>query len=102
MSIFVICHKLVIGDDCVISWNCQFLDEDFHSITYEGKQNKPAEIIIGNHVWVGCDVKIYKGTVIPSGCVIAAGSIVRGVFTQENSLIGGNPAKNIKPAISWA
>jgi acetyltransferase-like isoleucine patch superfamily enzyme len=101
MSTFVISHKLVIGNDCVISWNCQFLDEDFHHIQYEGKNSKPAEITVGDHVWIGCDVKIYKGTVIPAGCVIAAGSIVRGIFTQENSLIGGNPAKVIRNHIQW-
>jgi acetyltransferase-like isoleucine patch superfamily enzyme len=101
MSTFVISHSLVIGDDCVISWNCHFLDEDYHEIKYENKIYKPNEIFIGNHVWVGCDVKIYKGTIIPNGCVIAAGSIVRGIFTETNALIGGNPAKIIKQNISW-
>src|SRR5579863_2607840 len=27
---FVIMHALEIGDECAISWNCEFLDEDFH------------------------------------------------------------------------
>jgi acetyltransferase-like isoleucine patch superfamily enzyme len=100
-STFIISHKLVIGDDCVISWNCQFLDNDYHQITYNGKIERPNEIIIGNHVWVGSDVKIYKGTTIPDGCVIAAGSIVRGVFTEKNSLIGGNPARIIRQNLLW-
>ncbi len=98
---FIINHKLVIGDDCAISWNCQFLDEDFHTIEYDGKVDKPNEIELGNHIWVGCDVKIYKGTVIPDGCVIAAGSVVRGNFTEKNALIGGNPAKIIKQNVLW-
>ena len=50
---------------------------------------------IGNNVWSGCGVKIYKGTVIPDNCVIASNSIVKGVFKEENSLIGGNPASII-------
>lgn len=100
-STFIINHKLVIGDNCAISWNCQFLDEDFHQINYEGKINKPNHIIIGNHVWVGCDVKIYKGSEIADGCVIAAGSVVRGVFKEKNALIGGNPAKLIKQFVNW-
>lgn len=101
MSTFIISHKLTIGDDCAISWNCQFLDDDFHEITYEGKINRPAEITIGNHVWIGCDVKICKGAVIPDGCVVAAGSVVRGVFSQENVLIGGNPAREIRYNVHW-
>ena len=99
----IIMHSLTIGDDCAISWNCQFLDEDFHEIDYPGKKMDDASIVIGNRVWVGCGVKIYKGTVIPDGCVIASDAVVRGVFTVENAIIGGNPAKVIKEGItrSW-
>lgn len=100
-SSFIITHKLIIGNNCVISWNCLFLDNDFHHIHYVNKNEKTNEINIGNHVWIGCDVKIFKGTVIPNNCVIAAGSIVRGVFTEPDTLISGNPAKVIRRNISW-
>jgi len=99
----IIMNSLTIGDDCAISWNCQFLDDDFHEIDYPGKKNDADSIVIGNRVWVGCGVKIYKGTVIPDGCVVASDAVVRGVFTVENAIIGGNPAKVIKEGItrSW-
>lgn len=97
----IIMHHLSIGDNCGISWDCQFLDEDFHELSYVGKKNNGNSIIIGNHVWIGCGVKIFKGTVIPNGCVIASGSIVKGVFEIENSLIGGHPARVIKEKIEW-
>ncbi len=97
----IIMHRLDIGDNCVISWDCQLLDDDFHEISYEGKKEQENGIIIGNRVWIGCGVKIYKGTVIPDGCVIAANSIVRGVFTENKALIGGFPAKVIRENISW-
>jgi acetyltransferase-like isoleucine patch superfamily enzyme len=99
---FIIVDKLEIGTNCIISWNCQFLDSDFHNIEYENKKDQThIGISIGNNVWIGCGVKLYKGTVIPDGCVIAADSIVRGVFVEKNSLIGGNPAKVIKSNITW-
>lgn len=97
----IIMHKLQIGDNCAISWNCQFLDDDFHELDYIGKRKHENSIIIGNNVWIGCGVKIYKGTVIPNGCVIASDSIVKGIFEVENSLIGGNPARVIKEKIQW-
>jgi acetyltransferase-like isoleucine patch superfamily enzyme len=97
----IIMHGLSIGDNCVISWNCQFLDEDFHSINYEGRLEGDPKISIGDRVWVGCGVKIYKGTQIADGCVVDADSVVRGQFTQANTLIGGNPARVIKENISW-
>lgn len=100
-STFIIMHGLTIGDNCVISWDCQFLDEDFHAIEYEGKMISSNEITIGDNVWIGCGVKIYKGTVIPDGCVIAANSVVRGVFTKQNTLIGGHPARVIKENVNW-
>ena len=83
------------------SWDCQFLDDDFHEISYLGKIPTDNSIIIGDNVWIGCGVKIYKGTKIASGCVVASNSIVKGVFDIENTLIAGNPAKIIKENIIW-
>jgi len=100
-SNFIISNKLIIGDNCAISWGCQFLDDDHQKIFYKEKQEKENEIIIGNHVWIGSGVQIYKGTNIADGCVISANSIVRGVFNEPNSLIAGNPAKVIKTNIEW-
>jgi acetyltransferase-like isoleucine patch superfamily enzyme len=100
-SSIIIMHKFSIGDDCTISWNCQILDDDFHTIDYEGKKDTSNSIEIGNHVWIGCGVKIYKGTKIPDGCVIASDSVIKGKFDKMNCLIGGNPAKILKENIQW-
>ena len=100
-SKFIIMHELVIGDNCAVSWDCLFLDEDFHEIGYAGKKSGSNAIRIGNNVWIGCGVKIYKGSVIPDNCVIASDTVVKGIFTETNSLIGGNPAKMIKQNITW-
>jgi len=100
-STIIIMHKLSIGDDCVISWNCQFLDEDFHTMVYAEKRKISNSIEIGNHVWIGCGVKIYKGTKISDGCVIASDSVVKGNFDKKECLIGGNPAKILKENIHW-
>lgn len=98
----IIMNGLEIGDSCAISWNCQFLDSDFHQLKYAGKKEPGLNTInIGNHVWIGSSVFVYKGTIIPNGCVIAANSVVRGIFEEENTLIAGNPAKVVKKNISW-
>lgn len=98
----IIYHGLEIGDNCLISWDCQFLDDDFHDINYEGRQNNlDKKIVLTNSVWVGCNVSIYKGTRIAQGSIIAANSVVRGVFDEDNVLIAGNPAKIIKRNVSW-
>ncbi len=98
----VIMHNLVVGNKCAISWNCNILDEDFHEIMYQGKKNDISKSIeIGNHVWIGSNCSIYKGSKIADGCVVAANSIVRGVFSEENCLIMGSPAKIVKRNINW-
>jgi len=96
-----IAHGVNIGDNTVMAWKCQLLDTDFHTLNYEGKKEKNNVINIGNNVWIGCNVHIYKGSTIPNNCVVAADSIIRGVFEEENCLIGGNPAKILKRNISW-
>ncbi|WP_207895975.1 acyltransferase [Hymenobacter gummosus] len=98
----IIHHGLRIGRDCSISWECQFLDEDFHEIHYEGKRPSLGnDIVIGDHVWIGSRVSVYKGTVIPNGCVVASNSVVKGVFTEENALLAGNPARVVRRNVRW-
>lgn len=55
----------------------------------------PASVVIGNDVWIGLGVTILPGTVIGHGCIIAAGSIVRGTVPSY-SLYGGNPGRVIR------
>jgi acetyltransferase-like isoleucine patch superfamily enzyme len=98
----IISHKLIIGSDCAISWGCQFLDEDFHTMEYpERKLISDKSIIIGDHVWIGSNTSIYKGVSIASGIVIASDSVVKNSFIEENVLIGGNPAIILKRNINW-
>ncbi|MEJ7665610.1 MAG: hypothetical protein WKG07_41865 [Hymenobacter sp.] len=59
------------------------------------------DIVLGDRVWIGSRVSIFKGTVIPSGCVVASNSVVKGVFTEENALLAGNPAKVVKRNVQW-
>ncbi len=103
-SKIIIQHGLEIGENCYISWDCQFLDEDFHSIDYPGKNNshKDRRIYIGDHVWIGSNVTVLKGSKIANGSVVAANSLVNSTFTDENVLLAGNPARIIKRDITWS
>ena len=51
-------------------------------------------IKIGNDVWIGANCVILDGSVIPNGCVIGAGTIVRGRL-EEYNVYCGNPIKKI-------
>lgn len=98
-----ICYKNIkIGDDSLISWDCLFMDTDFHKIYSNGKiLNEPRSICIGNNVWIGCRTTILKGSAIPNGSVIGAGSVVSKKLEKESSIYVGNPVKQIKENINW-
>jgi acetyltransferase-like isoleucine patch superfamily enzyme len=90
-----------VGNGCVISWDCQFLDEDFHWLEYEGKVERDKKIAIGDHVWIGCGVTVLKGARVPNGCVVAANSVVTKAFQEEKCILAVNPARIIKSDVAW-
>jgi acetyltransferase-like isoleucine patch superfamily enzyme len=99
---FVIVNGLEVGDGFLIAWGSKFLDDDYHEIDFPGrKEKRDKRIIIGDHVWIGMNVIVLKGSRIPNGCVVASGSVVTKAFEKENCLIGGNPAKVIKENVTW-
>ena len=54
-----------------------------------------APIHIGNRVWIGAGAIITRGVTIGDGAVIAAGAVVT-KDVEENTIVGGVPAKFIK------
>jgi len=55
--------------------------------------------IIGNDVWIGCNVMLMDGITIGDGAIIAAGTIVT-KDVEPFSIVGGVPAKFIKNRFS--
>jgi acetyltransferase-like isoleucine patch superfamily enzyme len=94
-------NSVEIGKNCAISWGVTIIDDDHHQLLDDKKQSKIDSFVsIKDHVWIGCNVTILKGTRIGNNCVVGAGSIVKGVF-PDNVLLAGNPAKIIKQNITW-
>lgn len=94
-------HRIEIGNDCAISWGVTLIDGDHHRIVPEKSGTKERNYLkIGNHVWIGCNVTVLKGSEIGDNCIVAAGSVVTGIF-PNNVLIAGVPAKIIKQGINW-
>ena len=57
--------------------------------THEG------EVVVGDDVWLGARVTLLSGARVGDGCIVAAGSVVRGDFPPR-SVIGGLPARILK------
>lgn len=114
---FVIKHsqKLKIGTKTVISGDCfinamggvnigkychiaKGLTIYSHNHNYRSDNFIPYDdevvlkpVIIGDCVWIGCNVTIAPGTQIGKGCVVSSGSVVFGTI-PDYSIIRGNPA----------
>lgn len=91
-------ENVTIGSGCVIAWDCNIMDRDYHKLDSENEVYKP--VTIGNHVWIGCRCLVLKGVTIGDGAVIAAGSVVTH-DVPSGALFGGNPAKIIKEKVTW-
>lgn len=102
-SALVAGNKVTIGSKVLLSSDITIIDSDFHQI-YDSSGvhiNASSPIEIGDHVWMGYRSMVLKGSKIPSGSVVGAGSIVTKKFDQENIILAGSPAMIKKENISW-
>ena len=112
-SLYIRCfsyNSVIIGDDCMFSWNITLRTSDGHSIfDVNTRKNinstkeisEQQKIIIGDHVWVGMETLILYNTVIGNGSVIGARSLVKGKI-PNNCTAAGSPARVLRRNIAWA
>lgn len=96
-------HQITFGEKTRISWNCTFMDTDWHLIVdLVSQKTLPVSrpIVIGDAVWIGHDCIVSKGSRLPDNSIIASGSVVKGHFKVSNTIIGGNPAKVLDEGFS--
>lgn len=91
-------NGILIGNDVAIAANCTFapVNHEFSKkniiISKQGFKPSKGGIVVGDDVWIGANCVILDGAVLNTGCVIGAGSIVRGVV-EPYSINYGNPLK---------
>ena len=97
-------NKIEIGDDCMFSKGITIRTCDGHRIkSLETGEtiNEDKDIKIGNHVWLGQEVTVLKGSEIPNNTIVAYKSIVTRKFTEENTILAGSAAKIVKTKVNW-
>lgn len=102
--------SIIIGDDCMFSYDISMRSNDGHAIfdvtTGENMNSsysirKERKIIVGNHVWVGEGTEILYNTQIGDGSIIGAKSLVKGKILN-NCIAAGIPARVKRKNIAWA
>lgn len=90
---------LKIGNDVRIAAGCVIIPSNhiFSDVSKPIRLQKLSKlgITIEDDVWLGANVTVLDGAHISTGCVIAAGAVVRGK-TEPYGIYGGVPAKLIK------
>lgn len=96
-------QEVSIGKNCLIAANVQIMDANGHELAMDNPASRltipdtPKPVVIGDNVWIGLNSILLPGTKLGDGCVVAAGSVVKGEFGPR-CIIGGIPAKVIKQA----
>lgn len=95
--------RIVLGRDCMLSGDIQMDVSDMHSIldAETGQRlNPPADIEIGDHVWIGQGARVLKGVRIGKNSIIGSRALVtRDV--PEGCVAVGMPARVIREGVTW-
>jgi acetyltransferase-like isoleucine patch superfamily enzyme len=87
-----------IGEDCAIAANCTFAATNHEysrrDLTIKAQRFRPSKggIVLEDDVWIGANCVILDGALLRRGCVIGAGSVVRGEIPAY-SIHVGNPLR---------
>lgn len=86
--------SISIGDFTVLAgYHSQILTHDIDVLNY---RMATAPVVIGSNCYIGAGTIITKGAHLPACCVVGAGSVLRGLHTEEYCFLAGVPAKKIK------
>lgn len=100
-------NGISIGKDVLIASNCtlaatnHFFDILDIPIRLQGFQQSRGGIVIEDDVWIGANCVLLDGTYIETGCVVAAGSVVKDRL-KAFGVYGGTPVRYIRPRGSHA
>jgi len=93
-------NGITIGLGVRVAANCTFAPVNHGykrrdiPIREQGFLASKGGIVVGDDVWIGANCVLLDGSQIGKGCVIAAGSIVRGILT-EYGVYGGVPLRKL-------
>lgn len=96
-SVMIAAKRITLGNDVMIARSVVLYDSDFHSIVGEQGEirNLPEPLVLGDHVWLGTNVTVLKGSRIGNGSIVGAGSIVSG-SVPENVIYSTERTERIK------
>ena len=95
--------RVEVGDGGLWAWNVVVTDHDFHHIE-DGSGaivNMPRPVTLREHIWIGANACVLKGSGVGADTVIGAASVVSGRFDEAHCVLAGNPARVVKRGTHW-
>lgn len=87
----IVCHKnIYIGRGTIFGPNVLVYDHDHVFNGTKGVEKKKFNtepITIGKNCWIGANVVILKGTKIGDRCVVGAGCVLKGSYSDDSLII---------------
>ena len=94
--------NLIVGSGGVFSFGIWVRTADPHiiySVDTHKRINPSKSVYIGDHVWIGQNATILKGSRIGSGSILSANCVIAGKAVGSNTIYAGNPGRRIKDGI---
>jgi acetyltransferase-like isoleucine patch superfamily enzyme len=89
-------NGLTMGNGVAVAANCTFapVNHEYQNrlvqIREQGFRSSKGGIVIEDDVWIGANTVLLDGAILRQGCVVAAGSIVRGELRAYHVYAGPN------------
>ena len=88
-------HKIDFTDRVTIGRRSILGGRNSSLWTHNRQRTRPVEI--GELSYIGSEIRVAPGGVIPSRCIVGIGSVITGRIEGEYQLIAGVPARPVKP-----
>jgi carbonic anhydrase/acetyltransferase-like protein (isoleucine patch superfamily) len=93
-SIITAGHKIDFTDRVEIGRRTILGGRNSSLWTHNRQRTRPVRI--GDCTYLGSEIRVAPGSIIPSRCIVGMGAVVTGEINGEGWLIGGVPARPIK------
>jgi acetyltransferase-like isoleucine patch superfamily enzyme len=90
-AVVVASHKIDFTDRVVLGKRVILGGRNSSLWTHNRQMTKP--ISIGDHSYIGSEIRIAPGGEVPANCIVGIGSVITKALTGEFNLIAGVPAK---------
>lgn len=92
-SLFMAAGGITIEDDVMVAANVQLISNNHDLYDHQILTCKPVRL--KRNCWIGAGATILPGITVGENAVVAAGAVVT-KDVEDNTVVGGNPAKIIK------